>query len=316
MHWRIKGIIQKILGFVPGGESLHFHLQRRFGGMRDFEGELATKVEDWKIMIGHLRDAGFVLPGLRCFEIGTGWYPTFPLACYLADAASIVTYDLNAHLRMDLTKRCAKALSGLLPRIAETAGVPLADVERRYHGLLERLDSGYDLETASGGVIRYHAPADATRTTLNDGEVDVVFSNSVLEHVSGRVIEGMYREAMRILAPGGAMFHSVNCGDHYAYVDRSLHQLHYLRYSDRQWRRWDNAFLYQNRLRAHYFVDTAASLGFRIDLNTAVARPERLQQLAQTPVHPQFAAIPPEQLCITSVDFIARKLPAADQEAG
>ncbi len=314
MHWRIKGMIQKILGFAPGGEWLHFRLQRRFGGMHDFECELAAKIEDWKIMIGHLRDAGFVLPGLRCFEIGTGWYPTFPLACYLTGAARVTTYDLNTHLRTDLTQRCAIVLGGLLPHLAADAGVSLADVERRYHGLIEQLNAGNDLGTATAGVIRYHAPADATRTMLGNDEVDIVFSNSVLEHVPGQVIEGMYREAMRILTPGGVMFHSVNCGDHYAYVDRKLHQLHYLRYSDRQWRRWDNAFLYQNRLRAHHFVDTASALGFRIDLNTATARPERLQQLAQTPVHPQFAGISPEQLCITSVDFIARKLPATGRE--
>ena len=58
MDWRVKGTIQKILGALPGGHGLHFHLQRRFGGLRDFDGELATKVDDWEIMVGHLRDAG------------------------------------------------------------------------------------------------------------------------------------------------------------------------------------------------------------------------------------------------------------------
>src|SRR3546814_12639189 len=115
----------------------------------------------------------------------------------------------------------------------------------------------------------------------------------------------MYREAMRILAPGGIMFHSVNCGDHYAYVDRSIHQLHYLKYSDRQWRFWDNAFLYQNRLRAHCFVDSEAERGFDIELNPAKARPERLRQLSGVPVHPPFAAIPPAKLCLPRVAFRA-----------
>src|SRR3546814_12756650 len=98
---------------------------------------------------------------------------------------------------------------------------------------LERTRGGEEPTAASGGVIDYHAPADAASTALGDGEVDVVFSNSVLEHVPEAAIDPMYREAMRILAPGGIMFHSVNCGDHYAYVDRSIHQLHYLKYSDR-----------------------------------------------------------------------------------
>jgi hypothetical protein len=310
MDWRVKGTIQKILGALPGGHGLHFHLQRRFGGLRDFDGELATKVDDWEIMIGHLRGAGVVLPGVRCFEIGTGWYPTFPFACYLAGAARVTTYDLNPHLRMELTLRCADVLGRFLDRIATAAGVPLADVEQRHRQLLDRLRAGADLDAASGGVIHYRSPADATRTALPDGDVDVVFSNSVLEHVPPDVIDAMYAESMRILSPRGLMFHSVNCGDHYAYVDRSIHQLHYLKYSDNQWQRWNNAFLYQNRLRAHWFVEGARRHGFDIDLDTSTTRPERMRQLAGTPVHPQFAHVPAEQLCITSVDFIARK-PAA-----
>ena len=307
MDWRVKGIIQKVLGALPGGHALHFHLQRRLGGLRDFDGELASKVDDWEIMVGHLRDAGIVLPGVRAFEIGTGWYPTFPFACYLAGAARVTTYDLNPHLRMDLTVRCADILGGFLPRIATAAGVPLAEVEKRHRALVERLRTGADLGVATGGVIDYRAPADATRSMLPDGDVDVVFSNSVLEHVPPEVIDAMYAESMRVLSPSGVMFHSVNCGDHYAYVDRNVHQLNYLRYSDEEWQRWNNAFLYQNRLRAHWFVDGARRHGFDIDLDTRTTREERMKQLAAMPVHPQFADVLAEQLCITSVDFIARK---------
>lgn len=307
MHWRVKGVIQKVLGHAPGGGAMHFHLQRRFGGLRDFGRELAVKVDDWAIMARHLRAAGVDFTRMRGFEIGTGWYPTFPFACYLAGARKVTTCDLNPHLRADLTRACVEELGKFLDVIAEAAGADHGAVEQRYHALRGRIGDGRDPAAASDGVIDYHAPADATRTALRDGEVDVVFSNSVLEHVPGEAIDAMYREAMRILAPGGIMFHSVNCGDHYAYVDRSIHQLHYLQYSDRQWRFWDNAFLYQNRLRADFFVDSAAGRGFDIELNTATARPERLKQLAEVPVHAQFSDVPPERLCITSVDFIARK---------
>lgn len=307
MHWRIKGTIQKVLGHVPGGDTLHFHLQRRFGGLQNFRRELDSKVEDWTIMATHLRNAGLDFRGLRGFEIGSGWYPTFPIACYLAGFGRLITYDLTRHMRTDLTLACVEALEASLQTIADTAGVDVADVRARHLQLRNRMLAGEEIGAASGGVIVYRAPADATDTALPADSVDVVFSNSVLEHVPPEVIQGMYREAMRILAPGGVMFHSVNCGDHYAYVDRSIHQLHYLRYSDAEWERWNNAFLYQNRLRAHRFVDDARELGFEIVLDTSTTRPERLKQLAATPVHPQFQHYPPEQLCITSVDFIARK---------
>ncbi len=314
MHWRIKGTVQKVLGLLPGGQALHFHLQRQFGGLQDFGRELESKIDDWTIMAGHLRDAGVSFDGLRGFEIGTGWYPTFPLACYLAGAARIITCDLNTHLRADLTSRCVDGLEPFLARIADAAGTDPHEVRQRYRRLRNRLLAGDPLEAATDGVVHYRAPADATRSGLAEGDVDVVFSNSVLEHVPPEVVVAMYHEALRILSPGGVMFHSVNCGDHYAYVDPDIHQLHYLRYSDRQWKRWNNAFLYQNRLRAHTFVDDARGCGFEIVLDTTTVLPERLRQLASMPVHPQFAGIPPEQLCVTTVDFIGRK-PALAQVA-
>ena len=307
MHWRIKGSVQKVLGVVPGGVHFHYVLQRRFGGLRQFEREVTIKSDDWEIMATRLRESGFGIPGRRLFEIGTGWYPTFPFACYLAGATRVTTVDLTRHLRRELVVACADRLGSAIARIATAAQVDEAGVRARHARLVAHLEHSTDLAAATDGVVVYAAPADATRTDLADDSVDCIFSNSVLEHVPPDAIAGMYREAMRILTPGGIMFHSVNCGDHYAYVDSNINALNYLRYSDRQWRLWDNAFLYQNRMRAHEFVERAQAGGFDIVLNTARATEQRLRQLAETPVHAQFAAIPPERLCITTVDFIARK---------
>lgn len=306
MHWRIKGLVQKLLGLHPAGAGVHYRLQRRFGGLTDFSGELATKVEDWTIMTGHLRSAGVAIEGARMVEIGTGWYPTFPLACYLAGAARVTTFDLTSHLQRELLHRCVSELAGFIETIAETSGSGVARVRDRYARLRESLEAGAGLDRATGGVVRYRAPADATRSGMADGEVDVVFSNSVLEHVPADVIATMYRESRRILGATGLMFHSVNCGDHYAYVDRNVSQLNYLQYSDRAWRFWNNAFLYQNRMRAHEFVELATQTGFDILLDTSTVRPRRLEELATIRVHPRFAHLSPEQLCITSIDFIAR----------
>jgi SAM-dependent methyltransferase len=306
MHWRIKGVVQKVLGVLPGGTLLHYGLQRRFGGLRDFEREFACKVDDWSIMTRHLRNAGQPIGGACLVEIGTGWYPTFPLACYLAGARAVETFDLNRHLRPELTARCIELLGSHLEHIANASGADIEQVRHRYALLSSHATPSRDLEAATSGVIRYHAPADATRTGLPAGSIDMVFSNSVLEHVPPEVITGLYTESRRILAPGGLMFHSVNCGDHYAYVDRRLHQLHYLQYSSRAWSFWNNAFLYQNRLRAHHFVEDAAAAGFQIVLDTATARDENLARLCSMRVAPEFADIPRERLCITSVDFIGR----------
>ena len=307
MNWRIKGAIQKVLGHVPLGDRLHYELQLRAGGLRQFDRELEIKIgEDWRLMIGHLRSVGFEVAGTRYLEMGTGWYPTFPLALFLGGAAQVTTVDLNRHLKPELTRRLVDALAQFVPLIAERSGRPVDAVATAHRALQTAIHRGASLSEATGGVVVYQAPGDAAATGLPAGSLDVVFSNSVLEHVPGSVIERCFVEARRILRPGGVVFHSVNCGDHYAYVDRSIDQLNYLQFSDADWAKWNNAFLYQNRLRAMDFVAMATAAGFGIEVDTTRPNPIRLEQLARIAVHPQFQKYSRDQLAITSIDFIGR----------
>jgi SAM-dependent methyltransferase len=307
MNWRMKGAIQKVLGYVPAGDELHYQLQRRFGGLRDLSHELDAKLEDWRLMAGHLANAGMPITGTRFVEMGTGWYPTFPFSLFLGGAARVDTIDLNRYLRPGLTIDMAEFLGTKLELIAEMSKRPVADVRAAHGSLIMALKSGATPEKATGGVVRYRAPGDAAATGLPPESVDVVFSNSVLEHVPGDVIARCFAEAIRILRPGGVVFHSVNCGDHYAYVDKGINQLNYLSYSDRAWERWNNRFLYQNRLRAIDFIDMAKDAGYAIELDTSRPHPMRLEQLAKIRVHPRFARYSEAQLAITSVDFIGRR---------
>src|SRR5262249_8515198 len=157
-------------------------------------------------------------------------------------------------------------------------------VESEAGKLVANLESGLDISSASEGRITYKAPADARNTGLPDNSVDFVFSNSVLEHVPPTDILAIMKESKRIIRPGKFMFHSVNCGDHYAYVDKKVSQLHYLRYSEAAWKFWNNDFQYQNRLRAVEIVKMAEGLGFETVINTAKASDTRMNQLSQIKV--------------------------------
>ena len=154
MHWRIKGLVQKTLGVLPGGEGLHYRLQRRFGGLQNFHRELSVKVEDWQIMVRHLRDAGVSLPSSHFFEIGTGWYPTFPFALYLAGARRVTTYDLTRHLQDDLVRAAVKELGGFLTIIAVDSGSGVAEVQARYQTVAAAIEAGAAWSEASGGERR------------------------------------------------------------------------------------------------------------------------------------------------------------------
>lgn len=295
MNWQLKGIIQKTLSAVPGGVQLNDLLQRHAGGLRNPERNMAMKVTaDWVVMAGQLRELGMSLAGTRYMEIGTGWFPTLPVCFLLAGAQSVASFDLTRHLDAELTDRLWQHLETHLPAIADAAGQPIDIVRARY-------------DARPRPTLDYRAPADATLSGLPDNSVDVVFSNSVLEHVPRTVIAAMMREAHRVLRPGGLSIHSVNCADHYAYNDPDITFINYLQYSDAEWAFWNNALQYQNRMRPRDFVDLSEQAGLTTVLADYGPRPELLAMLPSMPVAAEFRDYPAEQLCAISVDFAGRK---------
>ena len=305
MNWRIKGAVQKALSILPFGVAANDLLRAAVGGRRRLDDEIATKVEaDWLVLAAHMRRLGLPMAGREYLEIGTGWYPTLPFCFSLSGASRSRTFDLTRHMNAAMTARLVDCLEAHLPAIAKAAGRELPAVEADYRALAA---AGSLEARLAAARVDYHAPADATRTGLPEGSVDVVYSNSVLEHVPRAVIAAMMAETRRILRPGGVAIHSVNCGDHYAYFDRSITQVNYLAYTEREWRKWNNDIQYQNRLRARDFLALAGEAGLELVFEEHHAKPRLLEQVAAMRIAPEFRDYPPEQLACTSIDFVARR---------
>jgi SAM-dependent methyltransferase len=304
MNWRIKGLTQKGLSAIPGGKWINDRLQRTVGGLRNFAGVVDSKFNDWTILMTHMRDLGMRPTGRRFLEIGTGWFPTLPICFSLAGSGRCDTYDLVRHLNQDLTLQMFALLEPRLADIAKASMCPVDEIESKYERW-KRASTLPELLRLTG--IEYHAPADAGASGLPEESIDVVFSNSVLEHVPRDTIAKLMSEANRVLRPGGLVIHSLNCGDHYAYFDRNITFMNYLAYSERQWSFWNNPLLYQNRLRPQDFIDLALQAGLRLVLRKQRPRPELLTALSSMAIAPEFRKYPPEELCCTSLDFVAQK---------
>ena len=303
-HWRVKGVIQKVLAAVPGGNGANDWLQRRFGGLRDPAANFDAKVGDWLGLMGLLRAAGIEsVAGRELLEIGTGWYPTSPLLFALAGARTCHTYDISRHLDGAMTRRLLVHLERHLDAVAEAARRDTAEVRALYRRLL---DTRTDADLLGAAGIVYHAPADATRTGLPDASIDVVFSNSVLEHVEPPLLPGLLRESRRLIGTRGVSLHAVACNDHYAHFDRAISFVHYLQFDARQWRKWNNALNYQNRLRAPDFIAAARDAGLEIVYEERAVRPGSREALATMRVAPEFAGYSFDDLAATTVNFVAR----------
>jgi len=304
MHWRLKGLAQKGLSIIPGGGYLNDGLQKRYGGLRRFEMNIADKLEDWRLSMRYLQHVGFELDGAGVIEIGTGWFPTLPICFSLVGAKRILTYDISRHLDAGLTFRMLAALEPHLNSIAGAGGRRPEDIQARYRELLEAKDLKALLEKAR---VEYCAPADTGTTGSPPNNADLVYSNSVLEHVPKQVIRSLMSEIMRMLRPGGLTLHNVGCNDHYAFVDRRISFVNYLRYTEARWSRWNNRLQYQNRLRAPEFLEMASEAGLEVIYKQVAVRPGTREALTTFEVAPEFQRFSKEQMAITTVDFIAKK---------
>jgi SAM-dependent methyltransferase len=272
--------------------------------MRDFEGSVAGKVGDWALSVGYLSDVGFRLHGARLMEIGAGWYPALPVCFALAGADSIATFDIVRLMGEAVTFRLLESLDEHVPRIADLAGESSDTV----HAMLLELRRSKNLgELLSRSRIDYFAPADGRATGLEPNSIDLVYSNSVLEHVPREEINGLMEESFRVLRPGGIIMHNIGCNDHYAFFDRSISPVNFLQFGEREWRLWNNPIQYQNRLRAPEFLDLVAHAGFEVICKRTHVRPGTLDVLKGLRIAPQFDRFSRDELAATSVDLIGRK---------
>lgn len=304
-HWKVKGIIQKALSVAPGGARVNDVLQRRLGDLRDFDDNIRIKVENWRGLMSYLAKVGAAdLAGTQIMEIGSGWYPTVPLCFSLAGVRSCHTVDISRHMSAELVFRMYRAVERHLDLIGAVSGCAPQTIRARYESL--RADSLEDFLSRAG--IMYHAPADGSKASwLADGSIDLVYSNSVLEHVPEVVIATLMKESRRILKTGGLMLHAVACNDHYAHFDKSISYINYLQFTGGQWRLWNNDLNYQNRLRANDFIRLARDSGFEIVHETRVVRPGTREAVDHLHIAPEFSSYSREDLIATTVDFIGRK---------
>jgi hypothetical protein len=304
MNWRVKGLIQGTLSYLPAGEAVNDWLQLKMGMLRDFDGNVEGKViRDWAVLLSHMHELGVSPEGKEYLEVGTGWYPTLPVCFFLAGARSCRTYDIKRHISEELTFKMLCSLERHLPAVAAAARRPLEEIRSEYQGLRS---CGSLEQLLKRARIEYIAPGDATSTALPARSVDVVFSSNVLEHVPRATILRLLEEGRRVLRPGGLAIHSANCGDHFAYFDSKITPINYLSYSDRDWRFWNNDLLYQNRMRPSDFIELAREAQLDVVLYKFRERPDLLPALRTMQLAPEFRDYPAEQLCSTSVAFVAQ----------
>ncbi len=217
--------------------------------------------------VADLGRQGVSVAGKRVLEIGSGAANGAGYALAAMGAAKVVCHEPYVAFDVGLD---ARHLGGLVPRFPK---VKFSVVDR-----VKTLDS------------------------LAPGSIDVVVSNSVLEHVADP--PALFASLARLLAPGGVMLHRVDYRDHFF-----KYPYHFLLFSKRTW----NWFLNPGDLPRWRLDDHLAALagaGFTTTVLEADSDPEAFATIAGR-LHPDFQDRDMDMLAVTRAVLLGRKTPPA-----
>lgn len=316
MNWKLRSFILRRLAGTPGGYSAYQFLQRRVGLHVQPE-FLVKKIDAQAKMARELLSHGRAIEGARVMEVGTGWVPIVPVAFWFCGADRVDTFDLNRHLLPDVFSKILAAIAYRLDELLEIWGdlVPQGRLGEKIR-ILERY--GHD-EAAfrDAARIQYHAPADASRTALRSGSVDIHYSLDTLEHVPREEVRRILEEASRVLADDGFTVHLVDPTDHFAHYDSSISSVNFLSMDENEYRRhFSNRLAYQNRLHDSDLQSLFRETGFRIAHRSGRTDLRALRLLRSGfPLAEQFAHRSHEELSRESLMYVAARSHGLDPDS-
>lgn len=198
-------------------------------------------------------------------ELGTGWYPTVPVALFLCGASEIWTFDIVKLLKRKRLKLLLEYFCDFDERGVLVAKLPWVQKERVQR--LRQALADFPQKTPHEVLEQLNIHAlirDARTTGLAPASVDFFFSTAVLGHIPREVIDGIFREFKRIAKPRAIMSHFIGMKDQFSFFDHSLSSFNFLRYSDARWKQLDSPLIPQNRLRISDYRRLINETGWRI----------------------------------------------------
>jgi hypothetical protein len=311
MYWQLRFLRNSLLAAVPGYQRIRL-VKRRF---IPYDGAVDPwTVEQGLRIVEMLRKSGTRIEGATALELGSGWRPVIPLILRAAGARRVYMVDAERLMDERLLSDTAMHLRAQAPMLAQRLQVPVESIQAT---LSPVEGAGLEPATRALGLV-YLAPADARRLALEPGEVDIVSSRAVLEHIPRQVLEEIFAEFARLLVPGrGVMCHIVDNSDHWAHIDKRLSMVNFLKYSERRWKLFAvNPLDYMNRLRHSEYRALAERAGFDLLLDASQPDSAALDALASLPISTDFAAFDRRDLAILTTELVAIRRASPSPESG
>lgn len=278
MNWKKLLVKKTIVGRLPFADNLRKRKRKIFGYLPDAENMKLT-IKNYERIKDALDKSGAGIEGATILEIGSGWFPTIPILLARDGAKKVFMSDLNIHMD-DITFK-------------ET----VAYLKRHFPSD----DYIQKITNFSSLPIEYLAPLNASN--IRDKSIDVVTSNTVLEHIPRSDIYSLFLSLRPKVSDSGLMVHLIDHSDHFEHFDKSISRVEFLTWSEEK-----HALINylikdgENRMRHHEYHRVFRDSGFEV-INEEVDLDEKTLEEVKTLdlVYPYSKMLPEQLAVLTSI---------------
>ena len=127
--------------------------------------------------------------------------------------------------------------------------------------------------------IKYLAPYKLT--DLSEKKFDICVSTTVLEHFSLQDLNNFLGDVKKVLKVNGLVSSIIDYSDHYSHTDKNINSLNFLKFDEKDWLKYNNAYLYQNRLRHQDYRKLFNNFNYEIKIEHKGKSSDRIQNVSK-----------------------------------
>ena len=112
--------------------------------------------------------------------------------------------------------------------------------------------------------IKYFAPMNLKQLSENNLKFDASISSTTLEHLPEEELKENFILLRKIIKKKGIISSLIDYSDHYSHTDKNINNLNFLKFSSKEWKRYNTPMLFQNRLRHQDYRELFKTCGYKV----------------------------------------------------
>jgi hypothetical protein len=240
INWKLKALLYKVLGIFQIN-GFFYLIQKHITKRSKIEINEINKL--WTYHANSIEKNNIK----NILEVGAG--KSLQQNIYIAYKFNILikqtTIDINLMIDFDLVNQASEQISKILGE--------------RNRGKIQSLN---DLKNFYN--IDYRAPYTLGDLKKSGHKFDICISTTALEHFTINDLNKYLSDLKGVLNKKFLISSIVDYSDHYSHTDKNIGALNFLSYSEEEWKKFNNSYLFQNRLRHQDYKRIFKKAGYKI----------------------------------------------------